>query len=60
VPLVKAIGINQTWSMDFVSDALASARRIKCITVADDYSHECVHIAVDFGMGGDYVTRILD
>jgi putative transposase len=33
--------------MDFVSDSLANGRRLKCLTVADDYSHECVDIAVD-------------
>jgi len=64
VPLVAALAINQTWSMDFVSDAIARAgavsRRIKCFTVADDFSHECVDISVDFGIGGAYVTRLLD
>ncbi len=51
---------NAVWSMDFVSDALASGRRIKCLTVADDFSHECVDLAVDHGMGGAYVVRLLD
>lgn len=64
VPLVAAQAVNQTWSMDFVSDAIARpggvTRRIKCLTVADDFSHECVDIAVDFGIGGAYVTRLLD
>lgn len=46
--------------MDFVSDSLANGRRIKCLTVADDFSHECVDIAVDWGISGEYVTRILD
>jgi transposase InsO family protein len=46
--------------MDFVMDALANARRIKCLTVVDDFSRECVTIAVDYGMGGQYVTRVLD
>ena len=32
----------------------------ECLTVADDFSHECVDIAVDFGIGGEYVTRLLD
>ena len=40
VPLVAALAVNQTWSMDFVSDAIsrpgARSRRIKCLTVADD------------------------
>jgi putative transposase len=60
VPLQLAQGVNQVWSMDFVSDSLAGGRRIKCLTVADDFSHECVDIAVDWGISGLYVTRLLD
>ncbi len=59
-PLVAASHVNATWSMDFVSDSLCRGRRLKCLTVADDFSHECVDIAVDFGIGGEYVTRLLD
>ena len=46
--------------MDFVSDSLVSARRFKCLTVVDDCSHECVDLTADFGIGGEYVTRLLD
>ena len=60
VPLQAASRTNEVWSMDFVSDSLANARRIKCLTVADDFSHECVDIAVDHGLSGEYVTRVLD
>ena len=60
VPLQLAQSINEVWSMDFVSDSLSSGRRIKCLTVADDFSHESVDIAVDYGISGQYVTRILD
>jgi putative transposase len=60
VPLVQAETVNQTWSMDFVSDSLSTGRRLKFLTVADDFSHECVQIAADFGMGAGYVTRLLD
>ena len=60
VPLLPATSVNQTWSMDFVSDSLCNGRRIKLLTVADDFSHECVTIAADFGIGGEYVTRLLD
>lgn len=59
-PLAIATAPNQVWSMDFVSDALANARRLKCLTVADDFTHECVDITVDHGMGGAYVVRVLD
>jgi len=59
-PLNLAKRVNEVWSMDFVSDSLANGRRLKCLTVADDFSHECVDIAVDYGMSGQYVTRLLD
>lgn len=29
---------------DFVSDSLSSGRRIKCLSIADDFSHQCVDI----------------
>jgi putative transposase len=60
MPLRVACSVNEVWSMDFVSDSLVNGRRIKCLTVADDFSHECVDIATDFGIGGQYVTRLLD
>ena len=44
VPLVAALAVNQTWSMDFVSDAInrpgAVSRRIKCLTVAETEGFE--------------------
>jgi putative transposase len=60
LPLQLAQKVNEVWSMDFVSDCLSSGRRIKCLTVADDFSHECVRIGVDYGISGQYVTRLLD
>lgn len=60
VPLQLATRVNQVWSMDFVSDSLSNGRRLKYLTVADDFSHECVDITVDYGISGQYVTRLLD
>jgi putative transposase len=60
VPLQLARTVNEVWSMDFVSDSLSGGRRLKYLTVADDFSHESVDIAVDFGISGQYVTRVLD
>lgn len=59
-PLQAACAPNAVWSMDFVSDALAHGRRIRCLTIADDFTHECVDIAVDHGISGKYVTRVLN
>ncbi len=60
MPLSAASAPNAVWSMDFVSDALASGRRLKCLTVADDFTHEAVDITVDHGISGAYVVRVLD
>jgi putative transposase len=51
---------NEVWSMDFVMDSLANARRLKCLTVADDFTHESVDITVDHGISGGYVVRVLE
>lgn len=57
--LQQPAGPNEVWSMDFVMDALANGRRIKCLTVVDDFTRECLDIAVDFGLSGEYVSRVL-
>jgi putative transposase len=59
-PLSLATTPNAVWSMDFVSDALANGRRLKCLTIADDFTHECVDVTVDHGISGAYVVRVLD
>jgi putative transposase len=43
-PIVAAL--NERWSLDFVHDALASGRRIRALTITDDYSHESLAIEV--------------
>ena len=59
-PLAPARTINEVWSMDFVADSLVNGRRLKLLTVADDFTHECVDIVTDHGISGHYVTRLLD
>jgi putative transposase len=51
---------NEVWSIDFVMDALANGRRIKCLTIVDDFTRECLDIAVDYGISGGYVARVLE
>jgi hypothetical protein len=48
---------NETWSINFVMDALANGRRIKCLTVVDDFTRECLDIVADYGISGGYVAR---
>jgi putative transposase len=59
-PLQVPDAPNQVWSIDFVSDALECGRRIKCLTIVDDFTHEAIDIVIDQGISGQYVTRVLD
>ncbi|SIQ09887.1 putative transposase [Marinobacterium stanieri] len=51
---------NQTWSMDFVMDSLSNGRRIKCLTVLDDFTKGYLDIPVALGISGEQVCRSLD
>lgn len=46
--------------MSFVIDALASARRIKCLTYVYDFAKEYQTITAAFRISDVQVTRILD
>lgn len=46
--------------MDFVSDALTNGRRIKVLTIVDDFSKECTALVADYGISGHYVVRMLE
>ena len=59
LPLDQPRGPNEVWSMDFVFDAMANGKRIKCLTIVDDFSREAVDILVDRGISGHYVARRL-
>ena len=52
--------INERWSMDFVSDALSSGRKIRTLTIVDDYSRKCHRLEVDTSIGGQRVVRVLN
>lgn len=57
-PLVLPSGPNQVWSMDFVMDALSNGRRLKCLTIVDDFTKEAVDLVVDHSIrGADVGTR---
>ncbi len=59
-PLPLPTGPNQSWSMDFVSDGLAYGRRFRCLNVVDDYTRECLAIAVDTSLPGQRVKQVLE
>ena len=59
-PMLPPTEANQTWSLDFVSDALATGRRFRTLNIVDDYTREALGIEVDTSLGGVRVCRVLD
>jgi len=55
--LVSAI--NEIWSADFVADALFDGRRLRALTVVDNYTRECLAIEVGPNLKGEDVVRTL-
>ena len=60
VPLPQLDGLNQRWSMDFMSDQLATGQRFRILNVLDQYSRECLGQLVDFSISGARVSRLLE
>lgn len=58
-PLVRADGSNQTWSIDFMSDALVDGRRFRILNIIDDYNRESLAIEVDTSLPSLRVVRVL-
>ena len=50
----------ERWSMDFVSDSLATGRVFPVLNVVDDFSREHVAVEVDTSLSGARVARVLD
>lgn len=51
---------NQVWSMDFMSDQLASGKAIRTFNVMDDYNREGLGIEVDTSLPAARVVRSLE
>jgi putative transposase len=59
-PLPKPMTVNRSWSMDFVADGLIGGRKLRCLTIVDDYSRECLALEVDTSINGRRVAAVLD
>jgi putative transposase len=59
-PLVCPQRVGQRYSMDFMSDSLATGRSFRTLNIVDDYTRECLAIEVDTSLPGERVARVLD
>lgn len=58
-PLTKQERINQSWSIDFMSDVLISGKRFRTLNIIDDYNREALAIEVDTSLPAARVKRVL-
>ena len=58
-PMAIAQRPNQRWSLDFVSD-MFGYRRLRILTVVDDFTRECVALIADTSLSGLRVARELN
>lgn len=59
-PLIIPSAANQTWSIDFMSDALTDGRKFRLLNVLDDYNREVLAIEVDTSLPSLRVQRVLN
>ena len=56
---VPATGANFVWAYDFVFDACANGQQIKCLTVIDEFTRECLAIDVAGSIRSRRVIEVL-
>jgi putative transposase len=52
-------GANHVWAYDFVFDACANGQQLKCLTVIDEYTRECLAIDVAGSIRSGRVIEVL-
>ncbi len=55
-----ATGPNQVWAYDFVFDACANHQQLKCLTIVDEWTHECLAIDVQGSIRAGRVIEVLE
>lgn len=53
------VGRNSVWSYDFVFDACANGQSLKCLTVVDEYTRQCLAIDVAGSIRAGRVIEVL-
>jgi putative transposase len=56
---LPATGANQVWAYDFVFDRSANGQQLKCLTVIDEFTRECLAIDVAGSIRSGRVIEVL-
>ena len=60
ISTAPAQAANQEWALDFVTDALASDRHLRVLTVVDVFTRQCLALETDTSLGSLRVIRVLE
>jgi putative transposase len=60
VPRPVALGPNAQWTLDFISDAFASGRTFRVLSVVDECTRECLTLHADVSQPSWKVVAVLD
>lgn len=56
---LRALYPNHVWSYDFVADRLSNGRKIRMLTLIDEYTRKCLNIRVDYQLNSDDVLDVI-
>lgn len=58
--LFQPEGMNQVWSIDYMSDSLWDGRKFRLLNVIDDYNREILAMEADLSLPATRVIRVLE
>ena len=59
-PLAQPEKANESWSVDFMSDGLASGRALRTFNIIDDFNREALWIEIDTSLPAERVVRVFN
>ena len=60
IPRPRPTKPNEVWSIDFMFDRFENGRRMKILTVVDDFSKEIPDLLIDTSITGHHLVRFFD
>jgi putative transposase len=59
-PLIAPVIEKQTWALDFVHDKLVNGRKLRALTIIDEFNREAVKVYIDTRINSSKLLQILN